>query len=1200
MSIGFASDLLLTKKLVFAASVVSLLLLVGTGNAARAATIVVPAGGNLQAALNAAQCGDTVVLEAGATFTVAGLEQPFQLKPKGACTGTDADWITVKGSNADSLPATLRPLSVQQIRALNFPKLVTNTSTPALEAVASAHHYRLIGIEITNDSQGGTLSNNGLIFAGIIHGSSPALTFATVPRSIEFDRVWVHSEEDGTDSEIATCLRGFLLGAADITIKNSRVAGFRAFAPGTFNPQSSQAILIEKGPGPYTISNNFLEAWFTSIFTGGGPQWVTNQAAVSSGATLSQATLSNVNNLAVGDYIAFKVTGQGGVYQVVRVTGINGNTVNYVPQPGLGGGTNGNPLLVAPDSPGHAVWNGDTPKNLRITNNTFWKNSVVGLAAGAHGFYGKGHIEFKTATDTLVEGNDFSGFGAGFTITSRNQPNEATSGSNPWATINNLTFRSNRWSSSSPSGTGAVIGIQLSDNMATCVPGRNVVFENNLFENLGSPLLVLGGSAGVVFRHNTAVGGSTAGDVSMVYGFAEANEGFRFEDNIVQNNEYGLNCSLGSTAACYPNYVVTRNVLLDNRSQAQKDFQGPLPNIYPAGNFSANTISDIQFIDWLSSQWGLAPSSPYKGRGLNGTDPGVDMAALLAALSGVSAPPPTPTPTPGPSPSATPTPNPTPTATPTPSPGPSGSVVWVEDALPAGATGHTQFETAWNWVSSSPAPFSGVQGHQSESVSGTHQHYFDGATDRLTIGTGDSVIVYVFLDATAMPDQIMLQWKAGDWNHRAYWGANSINWGTDGTDSRRFMGPLPAAGQWVRLEVPARQVGLEGQTIDGMAFALFGGRATWDRAGKTSQATQLGETILMAKRDGQNLANQVASSGGGGSFGSSNALEANSAEQVALDLFIVEIQQAYAQFTANSGIFPASIRINIELAGALQRALLANSSFAQNDIAGFRNHLRLAIGHLELSGVLIAYPYVANPIDVASYVVRQHYVDFFDREPEQSGNDFWVNQFSACGTDAQCFADRRIHVSAAFFLSIEFQQTGYFVHRLYKSSYGRVPSVLEFMPDNATIGQGVVVGTVGWEARLAANKDQFLQSWVQRADFSARYASLTNEQYVDALIANLEVTIGATERDALILDLASGWTRANILGRLAQNEDFSRNEFNRAFVLMQYFGYLRRDPDSAGFNFWLNKLNQFNGNYQSAEMVKAFLISQEYRSRFSL
>ena len=364
---------------------------------------------------------------------------------------------------------------------------------------------------------------------------------------------------------------------------------------------------------------------------------------------------------------------------------------------------------------------------------------------------------------------------------------------------------------------------------------------------------------------------------------------------------------------------------------------------------------------------------------------------------------------------------------------------------------------------------------------------------------------------------------------------------------------------------------------------------------------QTGPRVKKAKTRGQNLSNQLSSSGGTSSSSvKSSAAQMNLASSDALGLFISEVQEAQGQFNSEREIYPAASKIEVELVTALQRALQAQVSSLAGDLPGFRTNLREAIDHLDLSSVLIAYPLVVNPIDVASYVVRQHYVDFLDREPDQAGDEYWTNQFAGCGTDVQCFKAKRIDVSAAFFLSIEFQEAGYFVQRLYKSSYGRVPSIVEFMPDNAVIGQGVIVGTVDWEARLAANKDQFLQSWVQRADFNSRYASLTNGQYVDALIANLGVTIDPKERDALILDLAGGLSRATVLGKLAQNEVFSRSEFNSAFVLMQYFGYLRRDPDSAGFNFWLNKLNQFGGNYQSADMVKAFLASQEYRTRFAL
>lgn len=97
---------------------------------------------------------------------------------------------------------------------------------------------------------------------------------------------------------------------------------------------------------------------------------------------------------------------------------------------------------------------------------------------------------------------------------------------------------------------------------------------------------------------------------------------------------------------------------------------------------------------------------------------------------------------------------------------------------------------------------------------------------------GDKLIAYVYLDPANPPSEIMLQWNDGTWEHRAYWGTNQIAWGVDGTISRAFMGALPAAGSWVRLEVPAAVVGLEGRTLNGMAFTLFDGRAAWDYAGK--------------------------------------------------------------------------------------------------------------------------------------------------------------------------------------------------------------------------------------------------------------------------------------------------------------------------------------------------------------------------------
>lgn len=161
-----------------------------------------------------------------------------------------------------------------------------------------------------------------------------------------------------------------------------------------------------------------------------------------------------------------------------------------------------------------------------------------------------------------------------------------------------------------------------------------------------------------------------------------------------------------------------------------------------------------------------------------------------------------------------------------------GEQVWVEDSLPAGAIPAGDAGEGWNWVSSNPSPFSGSLSNQSNLVATEHQHYFYNATQTLGVNPADKLFAYVYLDPANPPSEVMLQWYDGGWEHRAYWGANQIPWGTDGTASRLSMGLLPAIGQWVRLEVPASSVGLEGHTLSGMAFSLYGGRASWDKAGR--------------------------------------------------------------------------------------------------------------------------------------------------------------------------------------------------------------------------------------------------------------------------------------------------------------------------------------------------------------------------------
>jgi len=258
-----------------------------------------------------------------------------------------------------------------------------------------------------------------------------------------------------------------------------------------------------------------------------------------------------------------------------------------------------------------------------------------------------------------------------------------------------------------------------------------------------------------------------------------------------------------------------------------------------------------------------------------------------------------------------------------------------------------------------------------------------------------------------------------------------------------------------------------------------------------------------------------------------------------------------------------------------------------------------------------------NPIDDTQIFVTQQYRDFLSREPDSSGLSFWTNQIDSCGSNGPCVEVKQVNVSAAFFLSIEFQQSGYLVYRFYKSSFGNLPNapvpvaLSDFLPDAQRVGQGVIVNLAGWETVLEQNKQSFAVEFVQRSRFGSAYpTSMTPERFVDALFANAGVTPLPTDRANAVNEFgaASNTTdlpaRARALRRVAENTALAQQEFNRAFVLMQYFGYLRRDPNNApdtdysGYNFWLNKLDTFNGNFQNAEMVKAFITSIEYRRRF--
>ena len=234
-----------------------------------------------------------------------------------------------------------------------------------------------------------------------------------------------------------------------------------------------------------------------------------------------------------------------------------------------------------------------------------------------------------------------------------------------------------------------------------------------------------------------------------------------------------------------------------------------------------------------------------------------------------------------------------------------------------------------------------------------------------------------------------------------------------------------------------------------------------------------------------------------------------------------------------------------------------------------------------------------NPIDGIPFFVTQQYIDFLSRLPDPTGFANWVDTLNGCpnggfGENLNPNCDR-VHVSAGFFLSAEFQGRGYFAYRFYEVALDRRPAYAEFVPDMALVG-----GPQSPESEVLS-KQAYTDAWLQRSEFKGRYDNLSNTAYVNALEANAEVTV--SNKQALIDALNGGqMNRGQVLRNIVESQAVADRFFNRAFVSMQYFGYLRRDPDTIGFQNWLDTLNADPSNFR--HMIFGFLFSTEYRQRF--
>lgn len=251
-----------------------------------------------------------------------------------------------------------------------------------------------------------------------------------------------------------------------------------------------------------------------------------------------------------------------------------------------------------------------------------------------------------------------------------------------------------------------------------------------------------------------------------------------------------------------------------------------------------------------------------------------------------------------------------------------------------------------------------------------------------------------------------------------------------------------------------------------------------------------------------------------------------------------------------------------------------------------------------------------NSIDCPEFFVRQHYLDFLSREPETNGYNAWLNVLHNCpdvnnrdprSASAAC---DRITVSAAFFDSTEFQLKGYYVFRFYRLAFDRLPSYAEMIADMQSV-------TGATSDEVYAKKAAYATSFAQRSEFTNTYSAMTNDAYVTALLNRYglasisapdpampdgmaKVTLTASELTAHLN--AGTLSRAQVLRAVGDSDQIGVQEFNRAFVAMEYYGYLRRTPEEAGYSAWLNYLDAHPEEVRT--MVNGFMNSIEYRRRF--
>lgn len=461
-------------------------------------TIIVRKGGDFQAALNRAKPGDTISLEAGATF-----KGKFVLPRKDG-----NQFITIRSSADSQLPPAEARLEPQK-HAPFLPKILTTTSEPAITTQTGANYYRFVGVEISSDS-------DKYVYNLVLLGDEN-LESNQQPKYFEFDRVYLHPNPKGKTR------RGFGLFSSETTIKNSHISGF------AYPEEETQAISSWAGPGPYKIINNYLEAGAENLFFGG-------DAAKTRGVVPSDIEIRR-------NYMTKPLEWRGKV-GIKCTLELKAARRVYIAE--------------------------------NIIENSFDENAIRLTVRG-----GGGAAPWNTIEDVVMENNIIRNSGGGINILGKDDSG-ASGTMKRVKIVNNLFLEIDaaKWG-------GDARFITISDGEDITVANNTVFHSGNIITAHGSPT-----------------------------------KRFVFRDNIISHNNYGYAGDNGTgqpvLARYFPDGVFTGNVIVNGKN-IEKQYV-----VVPQRSLFAPNFQNVGFTDAKNSDFRLAPNSPFKGKGANGKDPGID------------------------------------------------------------------------------------------------------------------------------------------------------------------------------------------------------------------------------------------------------------------------------------------------------------------------------------------------------------------------------------------------------------------------------------------------------------------------------------------------------------------------------------------------------------------------------------------------